>query len=178
MVPIEAATHRQQSATARRRFNVPASRIWRVISDLQHPERFHPDIQHADMTSTRDRGVDAERVCHLSRGRRLTERFTGWTEGVGYTATWSQSSLPVRDALVAVRIRPVDVDHAEVNVEIKYHVPGGLLGRIFDAVVIHAALQRSIERVLHGLEGHLAGIEAQRHEEPTLWSHLEPGFVG
>jgi len=133
---------------------VDAKRLWDVLSDLPNAHLFLPFVQETDLIGDRDGGVGAERVHYLENGGEMVERFTRWIEGEGYAAEIAESPLPIQDARLSVDLSPAGAASCVVRVEVRYETRGGLLGRLVDAVMLHALVHRFAEDALRGLALH------------------------
>ncbi len=165
--------------------SVPASRgrVWQVVSDLQNLHLFHPYVEEADVIGDRARGVGVERVCYLYDGTEQLEQMTQWVEGTGFTAKILESKLPFEEAKYTLRIAPHGPDRCTVDLDLRYRLRGGLLGRWSDALMWKNKIGEAMSRVLRGLSIH-AGTGVRigpngdvmdvTHRRP--WRRVEPSF--
>jgi len=134
---------------------VPVSRVWAVVADYHHVDRFHPYVHHVDMLGAAGSGVGAERVCHLEGMPDVRERVTEWEEGRGYRIE-SRSKLDWLGRLGGkLWVEPAGDAASTVRFELTYAPRFGAVGRAFGRAMLGYLAGTMGTRVLAGLEHHL-----------------------
>ena len=64
--------------------DAPADKVWSVLADLESVPSWVEAIQSARCNGDKTSGVGASRVCDLSGGMTIRERWTKWDEGKSF----------------------------------------------------------------------------------------------
>jgi len=151
MVPIETVQKTRQRVVVIRHLRAPADAVWARVSDWRNVRRIAPMIDRVECEDGAP-AVGSMRICHFDAKHRLRARVTQWTDGVGFTTEWLEAPLAIREPRFRVRVSPLGVDRCEVRLELSYPLRPGLLGRLYDVVVVQTAVYRAFDRILEQLE--------------------------
>lgn len=73
--------------------DAPAERVWELLARLEDIVLWSDSVLAAECPTGRARGVGAKRVCVFRGGVTLTEHWTAWDEGRGFS--YEGSGLPM-----------------------------------------------------------------------------------
>jgi len=153
-----------------RTIDVPASKIWAVLSDFSNIQIFHPNVHDVDQLGEVDRGLGAERRCNFYGGGSAVEKITEWDdERQSFTCTVTEIAAPIKDITSSMWVEEIDSNRSDVHIEMEYTPKWGIVGKILNVLVLHFALQSVFKRVLTGLQTHLeTGKPIGKNGKPTL----------
>ncbi len=153
-----------------RTIDVPASKIWAVLSDFSNIQIFHPNVQDVDQLSEMDRGLGASRRCNFYGGDSAVEEIIEWDdERHFFTCTVTEISAPILDVTAGMKVDEIDSQSSEVEIYMNYTPKWGILGTLINVLVLRFAMQSVFNKVLKGLELHLkTGKMIGKDGKPTL----------
>lgn len=110
----------------------PPSSVWDALARLEDIQLWSRPVIRATCEPGRERGAGAERVCELSGGIQLTERWLRWDEGRSFT--YEGHGVPgvqqARNTWTVVPHGAKTLLRTEAEVSLK----GGLLGRLLEPI--------------------------------------------
>lgn len=104
---------------------------------------------------TPERGVGAERHCHLYDGNHIQERVTQLVEGQRLALEVFDTSMPLRSADAVFELAPTPNGGTELTMTFTYVVKYGLLGKAMDGLMLRRMMTASLTRLLAALDDHL-----------------------
>ena len=111
----------------------PADEVWAILADLECIDLWVEPVQLARCEGKITRGVGAERVCDLSGGVSITERWTDWTEGKSFQ--YAAFGMPlVKRATNRWTLHPED-GKTLVTSEAEIELKGGFLSRFLEIMM-------------------------------------------
>ncbi len=137
---------------------IPASpqAVWALLSDFGSIERWSAAIERSPINpGTPDRGVGAERHCHLYDGNHIQERVVEVVDLQRLGIEVIASSMPLASAHAVFVLTPTGDGGTEVTMTWDYVVKFGILGRAMDAMMLNRSMTGSLSRLLAGLEHHV-----------------------
>ncbi len=139
-----------------RAINASSSNIWTVLSDFSNIQIFHPNVLDVDQLSQVDRGLGAERRCNFYGGDSAVEKIIAWDdERQFFTCTVTEIAAPILDVTAGMRVKAIDSQHCEVQIEMTYVPKWGILGKVLDVLVLRMAMRSTFNKVLKGLKHHV-----------------------
>jgi hypothetical protein len=142
------------SVTMSRELSAPAEKVWPVLADYQHVDRFHPYVRHVTSGAVAC-GLGAERVCHLEGMLALKERVVEWVEGRGYRVEASTAFAFLGDLEGGLWLEPLEGCRSTVRFDLAFLPRFGFLGRLFGRAWLGFVAEGMGEHILAGLEHHL-----------------------
>jgi carbon monoxide dehydrogenase subunit G len=129
--------------------------VWPVIADLGDIQAFHPGVRRSAYISDSKEGVGAARVCEFGGGRSVEEHAIEWEEGRSFTLELKngRGMPPFKRAVATMSVRP-DGDRTQVDMELRYTLRFGLIGKLMDRMV-RPQFERMLPAVLGGLKKQL-----------------------
>ncbi|MCH7910422.1 MAG: SRPBCC family protein [Candidatus Hydrogenedentes bacterium] len=135
-----------------RKVNVPAEKVWKILSDFGGVHKFHPLVERSPLKSDNNSGLGSTRVCHFYDKTSITEKVVKWNEGRGYTVEISDMSMPLKKAQARLQVEPADGDTCLATMEMTYVVKFGVLGVLMDKMMISGKMRQMFASILEGLE--------------------------
>jgi len=144
------------TVTVKKTINVPAERVWEILSDYQNIQVFHPMVDNVDKLSEADSGLGAKRRCNMYDKSSAVEEVVAWSEGKGYTVTVTEATkMPVRDIIARMSIEPVGSYSSKAGIEMTYTPTWGVVGWVMDLLIIRLMMRKTFSKVIDGLELHV-----------------------
>ena len=140
--------------TVTKTIKVPAERVWKIISDFQNIQIFHPMVDHVDKLSEAGSGVGAKRRCNMYNKQSAVEEVLSWSEGKGYTVSVEATMMPVRNATARMSVEPNGAHSSNAGIEMTYTPKWGVVGWVMDLFMIRPMMRRTFSKVIDGLELH------------------------
>lgn len=143
---------------SRRTINIPHSHVWRLLSDLESPSKYHPMVKNVDIISSCSKGIGATRTVHYVDGSKVTEEVVQIGQGSITFKPKSSHSMPGTHFTLTYSIRRLITSWTEIVLEANYTIKAGLWGeirKIFPIASTERRLQQQFRQVLEGMEYHL-----------------------
>ena len=144
-----------------RTVNFSQDTVWRLLSDLESPNQYHPYIQHVEITSTQRKGLGSRRIIHYVDGRMEVEEVVQVGQG---SITFKTSSLldgkTGMGYTLTYTVKSILPSWTEITLHVRLDLHIGLVGIIRQVLVPITASERRLYRtlyhVLEGIEYHLS----------------------
>ena len=113
--------------------DAPAEAVWAALARIEDIPLWSTDVVTASCPVGHERGVGAQRICHLRGGIELTEIWTSWEDG--HTFTYEGQGVPLLRlarntwTVTPEGTRTLLTSNAEVTVN------GGRLGRLLEPLM-------------------------------------------
>ena len=103
----------EQSISASKRINMPAEKVWNLVSDWNKLNQFVPKV--VDRTEVSGKGIDADWTIYLKNGKLVKETMTVFSDKkmlMSYKMT--ETPMPLKDYLATIQVSPIDGQNCEV----------------------------------------------------------------
>jgi hypothetical protein len=125
--------------------------VWQVLADFGGVAKWAPGIRRARLEIGAGEGVGTRRFLHHAWGFRIAETVTRWDEGEGYAFELTRPPFPMRDVLESWKIEETD-GQALVTTSVSYGMRLGLLGTVFDGILVRFLVARAMREGVRGLK--------------------------
>ena len=149
--------------------DAPATVVWERLARLEEIALWSEAVVAAECPAGRSRGVGAERVCRLTGGVTIRERWVEWEEGVGFV--YEGVGIPL---VASARNRWVLQPHGDRTLlvsEAEVRVKGGLAGRVLSPLAsrqIARVATRTLAAFTYLVEsGHAPAVKHARLQVPA-----------
>jgi uncharacterized protein YndB with AHSA1/START domain len=142
----------------------PADEVWAVLAHFDDLARWAPNVDHSSLTTAEDEGIGVERRVQVGRNV-LLERVTEWEPGRRLSYTIDGLPPVIRSAANTWTLAE---DHGATAVAVTSRIDAG--PRPPQQLVARAVgrmMGRASERMLDGLNNHLAAQPVAAPTEPT-----------
>ena len=133
---------------------IPATKIWEILSDFQHVDRYHPIVEKVDQIGTKESGLGAIRVCNMYDKSSIKEEITHWIDGQELSVKLTEGSFPFKSANATVRVKPSGAEQSDVSLVMEFDMKYSILGKAMAAVMIKPMMKKVFGQVLKGLNDH------------------------
>jgi hypothetical protein len=134
--------------------NVPATKVWEVVSDFGGVRHWHPMVETSPLLSDNNVGLGASRTCNFYDGNSVKELVTEYVDGEYMVVDILEGSMPMARAQAKISVRPDGDSACEVLMEMDYVVKYGIFGQLMDAMMMRRMMTGMLGKVLEGLEHH------------------------
>lgn len=146
---------------ATRTVNIPHTQVWKLLSDLESPSKYHPMVNRVEITSSHNKGIGASRRVHYVDGSTETEEVV--QIGQGYIIFKPHSfheSSPGKDFIMTYKVKKLLPDWTEIVLEANYTLraadgPWRALRSYLSIDPTVRRLHKQLQKVLEGIEYHL-----------------------
>lgn len=155
---------------AKRVVNLPHKAVWKLLSDLKSPSKYHPMVSHVEITSTHSKGIGATRRVHYVDGGVETEEVV--QVGQGYIIFKSQNlqGKQEKDLIATYSVRGIAANRTEVSLEATYNRPPeagrprGIILRLLPSSKssTEKRMQQRLQLTLEGIDYHLSTRQSVR----------------
>ena len=152
--------------------NAPASQVWDVLADFSAVDTWVPIVLSSHIDPGVVRGVGVRRYCTVKGFGRIDEIVTDWQEG--RSLSYRVSSLgPFLFTQNTWIVDETGQQSCKVTLELGYVVRLGVLGRLFNALVLGRQLKKRAPKAIEGLRirvetGQLIRDRRSAANEPQL----------
>lgn len=98
------AHHVEQSM----RINLPASKVWAVLSDFGSMERFQDNVLSSPILAGPQSGIGTKRKCNFYDNSSVVEEIVEYQEGQGFKMALSEYAMPLKSLLADMKVVAVD----------------------------------------------------------------------
>jgi carbon monoxide dehydrogenase subunit G len=130
--------------------HAPVATIFAIVDDEQRLAEYVPGVTRVEDVQRTDRHIgDSIRVVYSLLGRPMPQRFV--------TTAWSrneQIAMNMEGSMPGTFVWTFQAhgDSTRVSIHIDYQLPGGPLGKAFDAILMERMNDKNIERTLENLQ--------------------------
>ncbi len=122
----------------------PSSDVWQVLADFSAVDTWVPFVESSHIEGNIEQGVGIQRHCDLGKAGKISEKVTAWNEGK--SLSYEVSGLgPMKALENNWDISEQGPNRSKVDVELKYTVKFGLLGRVLHFFVLSPVLKKRIK---------------------------------
>ncbi len=137
--------------------HAPKEVVWQALSDLGGVNKYHMAVEKSYYSSDQKSGVGASRVCEFANGGSLSETVVRWQDGSSLTLSLNPGKKmpPFRSNSEGTFSVREDNGNTVVDMEMRYDLRFGFLGRLMDALMVRPQFSKIIPQVLAGLKYHI-----------------------
>lgn len=135
--------------------DMPKSAAWSRLEDLRLAQRYVPGVTRIEITTPQDRGLGASRKVFTEKRPPLDETVTEWVEGHGFTVRvhdGDKPSPPFRQFHFRYWLDDAADGRTRITTTMIYELPGGIAGRVLDALVMRRAMARMAGRITRNMK--------------------------
>ena len=131
--------------------------VWSVLSNYGDIYKFSPGVKKSYITSDKNQGIGATRICELLPIGKVSETIKEWDENHGFLLKVDpiEKLPPVEKFTTHFGIEKLSVNTSRVSVTVNYSMKLGVTGKILNKILIQPKLEKSIEDLLRGLKVYL-----------------------
>ena len=128
---------------------LPIETCWKNFRDLTRAKDYVPGLSDTVITTEKKEGVGASRIVSHRQFGDMNETVVAWDEGLGMTIRLHKGdgpATPFKEAHFRYEFRnPQNLPgECEIHTALSYVLPGGLLGRLADALFLRRLFQRNV----------------------------------
>ncbi len=120
--------------TLRKKVNVPADRMWGIISNYGK----RPSLSAAEI----------KEKCAPEQTKGLMGAASRWAEGRGYRVSLGDVSMPFQRSKVGVSVRHAGEGESEVTITMDYAMKYGPIGSLMNLAVMRPFIRRSFAGIV------------------------------
>lgn len=120
--------------------------VWTQLRDLRVARHYVVGASAIELNPGPREGLGASRKVHLRKGGAVDETVIDWQEGRGFTLklhVGEQAPKPFKWAKFQYELTDAPNGQSLLRGVFSYEVAGGLVGRLFDALLLRRAIQSS-----------------------------------
>lgn len=120
--------------------------VWAQLRDLRIARHYVTGASAIDYNAGPRGGLGASRRVHLRKGGYVDETVVTWQEGRGFTLNLhvcEQAPKPFKWAKFQYELTDAPNGQSLLRGVFSYEVGGGLIGRVFDSLLLRRAIQSS-----------------------------------
>lgn len=129
-------------------------KVWDVLADIRNIYLWNPGVVRSKQTTLGEVGVGAWRHCNLGGKNYLDEEVIEFEKPHRLTMRINHTNLPFKAAEIRYTVE-LQGDKTLVRVSPKYQLKFGLLGGIFDTIMVRSQYRKGMQELLHGLRNYV-----------------------
>ena len=129
---------------------LPRAEVWEGLRDLTRAPRYVPNLTGVELTTDQHEGVGASRRVFQKNGKPLDETVVEWEDGFGFKLrlhNGDKPPAPFPEAWFDYRIADAPDGGTLFRPALIYGVPGGLFGRLMNALLIKRIALKNVRQV-------------------------------
>ena len=137
--------------------NATQEEVWSTLSNYGDIYKFNPGVKKSYITSDKNQGIGATRICELLPVGKVSETIKEWDENHGFLLKVAplEKLPPIEKFTTHFKIEKLSVNTSRVSVTVNYSMKLGVTGKILNKILIQPKLEGSIEDLLSGLKAHI-----------------------
>lgn len=135
--------------------NISRAAAWERLRDLTLARQYVPGVTDIEITTANRTGVDASRKVFVKGRPPVDETVVDWWEGHGFTVRLHKGDeppSPFTEAQFVYRLEDAPGGRTRVTTTLRYAMPPGVLGRLFDALLMRHAAAYTVRAISRGLK--------------------------
>jgi hypothetical protein len=144
-------------------------RVWRALEDFGGVYRFSAGVESSPVNpGTPERGVGAERKCHLYDGNYIEERVTDSVEQKLLALDVIGTSMPMKSAHARFDLEETSAGGCDLSVTMEYVVKFGVVGKAIDSLMLERMMTKNFTVLLASLDEYLrTGVVIEKGWQPA-----------
>lgn len=139
-----------------KRFNVPAKKVWAVLADWGHVDKWHFSVEKSPIMDGKTFGPGAKRTCNFYDGSSVVEEIIEYKEGESFTVVISEFSMPLKTMTAGTTVKTIDDNTCDITIDMDFVVKGGPLGWLMAIIMVKPMMKNITKKLLNGLAYHAA----------------------
>ncbi len=131
--------------------NVPAEKLWNILSDLEQVGNYNPLVDSVKYISNNKTGVGASRQCQFKPKGYAKERVTAMQQMESISMEMYESEWPLRHMRWTNYLK-TENGHTVLKTITDYKVKFGLLGALMDRVVMKPKFNKILDELFISLK--------------------------
>jgi ligand-binding SRPBCC domain-containing protein len=140
--------------------NVPEEFVWNLLADFGDVALWAPYMRESHLVGTQSSGVGMRRAMRHSWGFGFEEVVTQWHERTGFAFDVIRAPYPMKDVKEVWAIGSHN-GGSVVETQVRYDTNLGLVGAIFDWLVLRFVVRREMRAGLRGLKNYSEALAGQ-----------------
>ena len=132
--------------------SLPIETCWQSLRDLTRAQHYVPGLTNTTISTDYKEGLGASRIVTHKQFGEMDETVIRWDEGQGFTVRLhkgDKAARPFKRASFRYELRPIsnspsDRDRCEIHTALVYELPFGLIGRLFDRLLLGRIFRLSV----------------------------------
>ena len=125
--------------------------VWKVLADIGAIHEWNPGVSNSRATTSGEIGLGSGRRCELGGKNYLDEKVVEWNPGTSLTMRIVDTNMPFKTADIRFTLNERD-DTTVVTVTPNYELKFGIVGRIFDVLMVRRVYRKGMVKLLEGLK--------------------------
>ncbi len=125
--------------------------VWKVLADIGAIHEWNPGVSDSRATTLGEIGLGSGRRCELGRKNYLDEKVVEWDPGEALTMRIVGTNMPFKTADIRFTLNERD-DTTVVTVTPNYELKLGIIGRMFDVLLVRRVYRKGMIKLLEGLK--------------------------
>lgn len=125
--------------------------VWSALADFGDVAAWAPYMRISHIVGEQETGVGTVRAMKHEFGFRFEERVTAWIEGAGFDFDVMKAPWPMESVRESWRIEQAP-EGVRVTTQVRYGTQLGLLGALFDWLLLRFIVQREMRSGIRGLK--------------------------
>lgn len=139
-----------------KRFNVPAEKVWAVLADWGHVDKWHFSVENSPVMNEKAFGLGAKRTCNFYDGTSVVEEIIEYQEGKSFIVAISEFSMPLKSMIAGTKVTVIDENSCDITIDMNFVVKGGPLGWLMGLILVKPMMKNVTKKLLNGLAYHAA----------------------
>jgi len=129
--------------------DMPREKAWGILQDLSKAHNYVPGVIDTQITTVQKTGVGASRTVYMSKTNAMDETVTEWKEGTGFRIRLHKGAkdAPFPKSYFLYTLEDDAPGKTRLTTEMGYVMPGGVLGGLFDKLLINSIVRGRIRDV-------------------------------
>jgi uncharacterized membrane protein len=136
---------------------LPRATVWEGLRDLTRAPRYVPNLTSVELMTEQREGVGASRRVFQKNGKPLDETVVKWEDGFGFKLrlhNGDKPPAPFPEAWFDYRIADAPDGGTLFRPALIYGVPGGLFGKLMNALLIERIALKNVRQVAENFKRH------------------------
>lgn len=132
--------------------NASIDKVWNILTDLELLDKYDPTVKKSTLVSTDKTGIGAKRKVLMHGGKNwFDEKVTEFKPNEALTYQLTDCSFPIKGLQHSYSFEKVG-NQTKVKQVMEYTIKFGLLGKLFDNLMIRKQSDTGVKKFFAGLK--------------------------
>jgi len=135
--------------------NAGVDKVWNILTDLELLDKYDPTVKKSTLVSAEKTGIGAKRKVLMLDGKNwFDEKISVFEPNEALTYQLTECTFPIKGLQHSYSFEKIG-NQTKVKQVMEYTVKFGILGKLFDVLMIRKQSDKGIKKFFAGLKSYI-----------------------